>query len=118
VSKRSKRRQGPQRESGDGEAESRRAAEPGEAGGARQDKPRPEAGGRPPRSPGEARQAGRGSARHASDWSLAVQLAFVVAVFAVVVLIAELAGAANLGVALGVGQIAFAIAVIYLLVRR
>jgi uncharacterized membrane protein (DUF485 family) len=79
-----------------------------------------EAGGRSPRSPGEARPAGRGSARarHASDWSLAVQLAFVVAVFAVVVLIAELAGAANLGVAFGVGQIAFTIAVIYLLVRR
>jgi hypothetical protein len=36
----------------------------------------------------------------------------------VVVLVAELAGAANLGVALGVGQIAFAIAVIYLLLRR
>ena len=78
------------------------------------------AGGRPPRSSGEARPAGRGGAgaRHASDWSLAVQLAFLVVVFAVVVLIAELAGAANLGVALGVGQIAFAIAVIYLLVRR
>jgi hypothetical protein len=144
VSKRSKRRQGPHRESGEGQAESRRAAEPGEAGGARQDEPRLEAGGRSPRSPGEARQAaggrsprspgearraGRGGARGrpaegvtsrspASGWSLAVQLAFLVAVFAVVVLIAELAGAANLGVALGVGQIAFAIAVIYLLVRR
>jgi hypothetical protein len=54
----------------------------------------------------------------AGDWSLGIQLAFVVAVFAVVVLVAELAGAANLGVALGVGQIGFAIAVIYLLVRR
>jgi hypothetical protein len=114
---------------------SRRAAEPGEAGGARQDEPGLEAGGRSPgssgearkaaagrspRRPAEARQAGRvgAPARHATDWSLAVQLAFVVAVFAVGVLIAELAGAANLGVALGVGQIAFAIAVIYLLVRR
>jgi hypothetical protein len=86
-------------------------------------------GGRSPDSPGEARRPGRGGARGrpaegvtsrraASDWSLAVQLAFVVAVFAVAVLIAELAGAANLGVALGVGQIAFAIAVIYVLVRR
>ena len=103
MSKRSKRRQGPHRESGEGEAESRRAAEPREAGGA-----------------SEARQAGRvgARARHASDWSLAVQLAFLVAVFAVVVVIAELAGAANLGVALGVGQIAFTIAVIYLLLRR
>jgi uncharacterized membrane protein (DUF485 family) len=34
------------------------------------------------------------------------------------VVVAELAGAVNLGVALGVGQIAFAIAVVYLLVRR
>jgi hypothetical protein len=129
VSKRRKRRQGPHRESGEGEAESRRAAEPGEAGGDRQDEPRLEAGGRSPGSPGEARRAGRGGARGrpaedltsrsaASDWSLGVQLAFLVAVFAVVVLVAELAGAANLGVALGVGQIAFAIAVIYLLVRR
>ena len=109
MSKRSKRRQGPHRESGEGEAESRRAAEAGEA-----------AGRRSPGSPGEARQAGRGGARarHASDWSLAVQLAFLVAVFAVAVLIAELAGAANLGVALGVGQIVFTIAVIYLLLRR
>jgi uncharacterized membrane protein (DUF485 family) len=56
--------------------------------------------------------------RTAPSWSLGVQVAFLVAVFAVVVLIAELAGAANLGVALGVGQIAFAIAVVYLLVRR
>ena len=119
MSKRSKRRQGPHRESGEGEAEGRRAAEPGEAGDARQDEPRLETAGRPG-SPGEARQAVRGGARarHASDWSLAVQLAFLVAVFAVAVLIAELAGAANLGVALGVGQIAFTIAVIYLLLRR
>jgi hypothetical protein len=143
VSKRSKRRQGPHRDSGEGEAESRRAAEPGAAGN-RRDEPRPEtggrspgssgearkaAGGRSPGSPGEARRAGRGGARGrpaegvasrsaASDWSLAVQLAFLVAVFAVTVLIAELAGAANLGVALGVGQIAFTIAVVYLLVRR
>jgi hypothetical protein len=51
-------------------------------------------------------------------WGLATQLAFAVAVFAVVSLVAELAGAANLGVALGIGQVAFAIAVVYLLVRR
>ena len=135
MSKRSKRREGPPHENGEGEAESRRAAESGEAGSARQDEPRLEAGrrsprssgearkaagGRSPRSPGEARQAARvgARARHASDWNLAVQLAFLVTVFAVVVLIAELAGAANLGVALGVGQIAFTIAVIYLLLRR
>jgi hypothetical protein len=53
-----------------------------------------------------------------SGRGLAAQLAFAVAVFAVATLVAELAGAANLGVALGVGQIAFAIVVVYLLVRH
>ena len=84
MSRRTKRRRGPQRGGGDSAAETGRA----------------------------------GEARDASGWGLGVQLALLVAVFAVVVLVAELAGAANLGVALGVGQIAFAIAVIYLLVRR
>ena len=87
MSKRSKRRRGPQASGDEGAA----------------------LGGRAPGAP--ARRA-------ASDWGLGVQLAFLAAVFAVAVLVAELAGAANLGVALGVGQIAFAIAVIYLLVRR
>ena len=64
------------------------------------------------------RAPGAPAPRAASDWGLGVQLALLAVVFAVVVLVAELAGAANLGVALGVGQIAFAIAVIYLLVRR
>ena len=54
----------------------------------------------------------------ASGWKLGVQIGFLVVVFGVVVLVAELAGAANLGVALGIGQIAFAIAVVYLLLRR
>ena len=100
MSRRSKRRQGPHRGGGESAAETGRA---GEAAG----------GGR-----GESRQAAAASRRAASGWSLGFQLAFLVAVFGVVVLLAELAGAANLGVALGVGQIAFAIAVIYLLVRR
>jgi hypothetical protein len=90
VSRRSKRRQGPQRGGGESAA-----------------------------GTGRAREAGSPASRHtASGWGLGVQLALLVAVFGVVVLVAELAGAANLGVALGVGQIAFAIAVIYLLVRR
>jgi uncharacterized membrane protein HdeD (DUF308 family) len=54
----------------------------------------------------------------ATGWGLRVQLAFLAVVFAITVLVAELAGAANLGVALGIGQIAFAIAVVYLLLRR
>jgi hypothetical protein len=41
-----------------------------------------------------------------------------VAVFAIVSLIAELAGAANLGVALGVGVIAFAIALVVMIVKN
>ena len=96
MSQRSKRRRGPHRGNGERAAPTGQARE--ETGGGR---PVPSAAHRGP-----------------SGWGLGVQLAFLVAVFAVVVLVAELAGAANLGVALGVGQIAFAIAVIYLLLRR
>jgi hypothetical protein len=39
------------------------------------------------------------------------------AVFAITTAVAKLAGAANLGVALGIGQIAFAIALVVLLLR-
>jgi hypothetical protein len=49
---------------------------------------------------------------------LIAKIAIALAAFAVAVGIAELAGAANLGVAFGVGQIAFAAAVAYLLVKR
>lgn len=49
---------------------------------------------------------------------LAAQLGISLGVFALATLIAELAGAANLGVALGVGQIAFAITVVWLIVWR
>jgi hypothetical protein len=48
---------------------------------------------------------------------LGPQLALLVGVFALVTLVAELAGAANLGVALGIGQVAFAIVLLWLLVR-
>jgi hypothetical protein len=40
-----------------------------------------------------------------------------VAVFAVTAGVAKLAGAANLGVALGIGQIAFAVALVVVLLR-
>jgi uncharacterized membrane protein (DUF485 family) len=40
------------------------------------------------------------------------------AAFAVTTLVAELAGAANLGTAMGFGQIAFAIVLLYVIVRR
>jgi hypothetical protein len=48
---------------------------------------------------------------------VAVDVAVLVGVFAVAAGVAELAGAANLGVALGVGQVAFAIALMVLLLR-
>jgi hypothetical protein len=59
------------------------------------------------------------SARGGADAGrrIAVDVAILVAVFAVTAAIAELAGAANLGVALGVGQVAFAIALVVLLIR-
>ena len=50
--------------------------------------------------------------------SLAAQVALLAAVFATATGVAELAGAANLGTALGVGQIAFALALVVLLLRR
>jgi hypothetical protein len=44
-------------------------------------------------------------------------MALLVAVFAAATGIAELAGAANLGTALAIGQIAFALALVFVLVR-
>jgi hypothetical protein len=46
------------------------------------------------------------------------ELAILVGVFAAATALAELFGAANLGTALGIGQIAFAIALVALLLRR
>jgi hypothetical protein len=133
VSKRSKRRRDPRTAGNEGTRGAQRAGEgsrprAGEGGGARAGEgsgARDGTGGSRGR-PVETPRAGRGRsvaapqdrARGASSWNLPLQIAFVIAVFAVVTLVAELAGAANLGVALGVGQVAFAIAVIYLLVRR
>ena len=73
----------------------------------------PDARGRP--------AAGRGSdERRSSDWArrLVSQTLFLAAVLAVTTLVAELAGAANLGIALGIGQIAFAIALVALMLTR
>ena len=47
-----------------------------------------------------------------------VSLAILVGAFAIGTLIAELAGAANLGTAMTFGQLAFAGAVVYVLLRR
>jgi hypothetical protein len=49
--------------------------------------------------------------------SFGSRVALVVAVFAAATGIAELAGAANLGTALGIGQIAFAVTLVFVLVR-
>ena len=48
---------------------------------------------------------------------LARQIALLVAVVAVTTVVAELAGAANLGTALGIAQIVFAIALVAILTR-
>lgn len=45
------------------------------------------------------------------------QLAVVLGALAAGTIVAEIAGAANLGVALGVGQITFAIALVWVLLR-
>ena len=50
--------------------------------------------------------------------STGAQAALLIGIFAVVTAIAELAGAANLGTAAGIGQIAFAVALVALLLRR
>jgi hypothetical protein len=50
-----------------------------------------------------------------SGW---LKAALLVAVFAAGAGLAQLAGAANLGVALGIGQIAFTAALVLLLLRR
>lgn len=50
--------------------------------------------------------------------SLPAQLGVLAAAFAAGVAVAELAGAASLGVAFGVGQLSFAAALVWLLLRR
>jgi uncharacterized membrane protein (DUF485 family) len=49
---------------------------------------------------------------------LAAKIAIVLAAFAAGVGVAELFGAKNLGTALGVGQLTFVLALVYVLVRR
>jgi hypothetical protein len=92
VSRRRERagRRAPREASGQSPREASGAA-PGEHGGA--------PGRRPPRLP------------------FLTQVGILVAVFALGTLVAELFGAANLGVALGVGQICFAIALVVVIVK-
>jgi hypothetical protein len=79
---------------------SRRSRRAGGGGAPSGDRPEPGAPGRPP-----------------DKISFAGQVGILVAVFAAAVGLAELFGAANLGVAFGIGQIAFAIALVWLLLR-
>jgi hypothetical protein len=64
------------------------------------------------------REAGGGApGRRPPRLPFLAQAGILVAVFAVGTLVAELFGAANLGVALGVGQICFAIALVVIIVK-
>jgi hypothetical protein len=79
-------------------------------------------GGATPRDVGAGRapRAGAGGeperpGRPPDKISFAAQVGILVATFAITVGIAELAGAANLGVAFGIGQIVFTIVLVFLL---
>ena len=50
--------------------------------------------------------------------TLPLQAALLLAILALTTAVAELAGAANLGTALGIGQIAFALTLAWLLLKR
>jgi hypothetical protein len=65
----------------------------------------------PAAAPPPARRRGAGP-------GFLVQVAILLAVLAVVTLIAELAGAANLGVAISIGSIAFTIVLMYFILKR
>ncbi|HEX2125055.1 MAG TPA: hypothetical protein VHF45_00680 [Thermoleophilaceae bacterium] len=84
---------------------------PGERAADREREPDPREGGTASGGARDARPGGFAS-------TLGGQLVILAVVFALAVLVAELAGAANLGVALGVGQIAFAVVLVYLLLKR
>ena len=80
------------------------------------------AGRRPPQGGTEAPQGGREAPRGAPGRrppriSFLAQVGILVAVFALVSLVADLAGAANLGVALGIGSIAFSIALVAVILK-
>lgn len=120
MSRRSRRRREAAGRESAGRASAGRASARRESGG--QESGGRASGGRESagRASGRPESAGRAWPRHGSDplSRLSVQLVVLAAIFTLAVLVAELAGAANLGVSLGVGQVAFAIALVYLLLRR
>ena len=73
----------------------------------------------PPREAGERppQEGGQAPGRRPPRLPFLTQAGILVAVFAIGTLVAELFGAANLGVALGVGQICFAIALVTVIVK-
>ncbi len=75
-----------------------------------------EAAGAAPRPTGAGGPAPRAIGPRASR-RLTLDLGILAALFAVAVGVAQLAGAANLGVAIGIGQVTFAIALVVLLLR-
>jgi hypothetical protein len=64
-----------------------------------------------------ASEAGRRAGRQRAGAAIVRDLAILVAAFGAAVGIAEVAGAANLGVAFGVGQVVFVLALLALLSR-
>jgi hypothetical protein len=76
---------------------------------------RPAAGA--PAPPDEPAASGGPDGGRRTWQGIAVDVGVLIAVFAVTAAVAELAGAANLGVALGIGQVAFAIALVVVLLR-
>ncbi|MEA2361975.1 MAG: hypothetical protein QOD71_1120 [Thermoleophilaceae bacterium] len=82
------------------------------------DRPAEEAAG-PERPPAEGDRAPgrRAPGRREPRLPFLAQAGILVAVFAIVSLVADLAGAANLGVALGIGQVAFAIALVAVILK-
>jgi hypothetical protein len=82
---------------------SRRRRSPDEPPARGRPQPEPSPDARPPERPG---------------WGLGKSLAVALGAFVVVTLISWAAGAANLGVALGIGQIAFGLAIVALMVWR
>jgi hypothetical protein len=69
-------------------------------------------------SPTQPAPPPRPAPRSESGPTLLVQVAILAAVAAAGTLIAELAGAANLGVSLSIGTIAFAVVIMYLILKR
>ncbi len=90
------------------------APRPSQPGAPREAKPASRAA---QRTSEPSRQAAK-PARAKPARQIAADTGVLIAVLAVVTVVAELAGAANLGVSLGIGTIAFTIVLMFLMLRR